>query len=94
VKADDCPCVADLIDFAEGRSGADDRRRIEAHLESTHCTYCQSWIDKASGNPAPATGPFRAAALRGKRAPVGDDASWQKQAFLDLEQRLKQLEEE
>jgi hypothetical protein len=84
--------VTDLIDFAEGRIAAADRRRIEAHLASTNCNHCRSWITKAAGPPTSAAGPFRAAAAESKRG--ADEASWRQQAFGDLEQRLRQLDEE
>jgi hypothetical protein len=91
VKAADCPCVADLIDFAEGRMSTSDRQRIETHLQATSCGHCQAWIATA-GNPPPAAA-FPAAAAAAD-PPSADVAQWQRQAFLDLEQRLRQLEDE
>jgi len=94
LKANDCPCVADLIDFAEGRIAPADRRRVEAHLASTNCTSCRSWITKAAGPPAAAEPtPFRAAAPQAKQRGA-DEAAWRQQAFGDLERRLRQLEED
>lgn len=91
LKASDCPCVADLIDFAEGRIGAVERRVIEVHLANTNCTHCRSWIAKATVPPGAA--PFRAAAPPRERG-AAEDATWRQQAFGDLEQRLRQLDEE
>ena len=89
VKPAECPCVADLIDFAEGRADPEDRRRIETHLESTSCPHCRGWIAKATATlppdpPAANPGPARL---------LPDSAKWQRQAFLDLQQRLKELED-
>src|SRR5262245_43335114 len=92
LKANDCPCVADLIDFAEGRSGAAERRRVEAHLASTNCTSCRSWITKAAGAPVAEPAPFRAAAPKAKQRGA-DEATWRQQAFGDLERRLRKLDE-
>ncbi len=92
IKVADCPCVADLLDFAGDRVGPDERRRIETHLQSTNCPHCRSWIETAKR--APAQDPFRDdPPTAAKRASVGE-ASWRKEAFLDLEQRLRQLDEE
>jgi hypothetical protein len=94
LKPADCPCVADLIDFAENRAGSEERRRIESHLQSTNCPHCRSWIVRVTADPVPPEPPFRdATAARAKRAAAGE-ASWRKEAFLDLEQRIRQLDEE
>ena len=90
VKAADCPCVAELIDFAEGRAGTSDRQRIEAHLADTGCGYCQSWISKAGAGVA---SPFSPQSLSANPSAKSDPATWRQQAFLDLEQRLKQIED-
>jgi predicted anti-sigma-YlaC factor YlaD len=93
IKAADCPCVADLIDFAGDRVGPEERRRIETHLQSTNCPQCRSWISRATADPATPEPPFReAAAPRAKRP--AEDTAWRKEAFLDLEQRLRSLDEE
>lgn len=91
-KANECPCVADLIDFAEGRSATADRRRIEAHLAGTNCVHCRGWVAKAAP-PAGAPPTFRAAAPQAKQSGP-DEAAWRQQAFGDLEQRLRGLDEE
>ncbi len=93
LKTADCPAVAELIDFGEGRMSAEDRRRIEAHLASTNCAQCRGWIEKATANPS-AAGPFRSTAAPRSERLGGDEAAWQRQAFLDLEERLRRLEEE
>ena len=104
VKAADCPCVADLIEFAEGRLGNPIRQRIEAHLKDTGCAYCQSWIARAGDPPITSTraalqqsppaafrqSPPAAAGPPAKR----DNPEWQRQAFLGLEKRLRELEEQ
>jgi hypothetical protein len=80
VKTGACPCVADLLDYAQGTVGGDDRQRIEAHLQATGCAYCRSWIAKGNGDPVP--------------APAIGAAKWQRQAaFRELEQRLGLLEQ-
>jgi predicted anti-sigma-YlaC factor YlaD len=84
--------VADLIDFAGDRVGPEDKRRIETHLQSTNCPHCRSWIAKATADPAAPEPPFRDAAA--PRARLGEESTWRKEAFLDLEHRLRQLDEE
>src|ERR1051325_6817976 len=90
-KAAECPCVADLIDFAEGRMDTVARQRVEAHLHSTNCGYCQGWIAKVG--PVPAAPAFRSASPPADPPPA-DVAQWQRQAMADLERRLKELEGE
>lgn len=94
VKAADCPCVADLIDFAGDRVGPDERRRIETHLQSTNCPHCRSWIARATADPLPPEPPFRETAPPAARRAAAGEASWRKEALLDLEQQLRQLDEE
>ena len=92
VKSAACPCVADLIDFAEGRASSSERQRIEAHLESTSCGYCQSWIAKATSTPT--SSPVRSARTKaGDCSEKAEISAWQRQAFRELEQRLGQLDE-
>jgi len=82
-----CPCVADLIDFAQGRVNPEDRQRIEVHLQSTGCPHCRGWIAKSVppfDSPQRNSSPPLAAA---------DSAKWQRLVFQDLGKRLRQLEE-
>lgn len=79
VKTAACPCVADLLDYALGSAGPDERQRVETHIQGTSCSYCRSWIARA-GEPA-----------KGEAATA---AKWQRRpAFDDLEHRLAELEE-
>jgi len=72
--------VADLLDYAQGNIGSDDRQRIDTHLTSTSCAYCRSWIAKGAKDPTP--------------APVAGPAKWQRSAaFRELEKRLRFLDE-
>jgi hypothetical protein len=80
VKTEACPCVADLLDYAQGSADSADRQRIETHLNSTGCGYCRSWIARVTNDPPP--------------APVAGAAKWQRQAaFRELERRLRFLDE-
>ena len=92
VKTGECPCVADLIDYAQGQIGNDERRRIETHLKKSKCSHCQSWIAKA----------ILPAGQRGSLTPSPDsplpkssssDSKWQHLALRDLEERLRHLDE-
>jgi hypothetical protein len=85
--------VADLIDFAEDRAGPDDRRRIETHLHRTNCPHCRSWIARATADPATPEPPFRESAAPRASRPT-EETAWRKEAFLDLEKRLRSLDEE
>jgi hypothetical protein len=83
--------VADLIDYAEGRAGADDRRRIELHLQTTSCMHCRGWIARASASPPSAVpslpdNPDHAWL-------VASNPKWLPQALADLEQRLQELDD-
>jgi len=84
VKTGTCPRVAELIDYAQGTIGLEDRQRVETHLQGTGCGYCRRWIARAtpnSGEPAELPG----AASGGK---------WQRDAALrELVERLQQLDE-
>jgi len=78
--------VAELIDYARGQIGADDRQRIDSHLRNGHCGYCSSWVERVQ-------------ALAGS-APANTDPSsnsagkWQRDAaFRDLQQRLQALQD-
>jgi hypothetical protein len=84
VKTGECPPVAELIDYARGHSGADDRQRIDGHLRNGRCGYCSSWIERVQA---------LAGASPANRS-ASDPGKWQRDAaFRDLEQRLQALEE-
>jgi hypothetical protein len=87
VKVADCPPVAVLIDYAWDRLAADERRGVEAHLQQGHCLQCQAWVDQACRLPPPSLATPHAAAAT-------DTSLWQRQAFQDLEERLRALAEE
>jgi hypothetical protein len=84
VKTGHCPPAAELIDYARGHIGPDDRQRIENHLRAGRCGYCSSWIDQV-----------QAAAIQSPANPVGNPGGkWQRDAaFRELQQRLQALEE-
>jgi anti-sigma factor RsiW len=84
LKVASCPCVADLLDFAEGRASPEDRRVVEAHLASTNCPSCHRWINQAKASASPSSS---AAAIPPRV--IADSPRWQRKAFADLEQRLK-----
>ncbi len=103
-----CPCVADLINYALGQTTGSDRQRIETHLHNSGCTQCRSWIDKAAGFrkeslPNDRAMSFVAPSLAVSRnappppvpdpTPIPESAKWQRQAFSELERRLRLLEE-
>ncbi len=93
VKTGECPCVADLIDYAQGRLRADDRRRIETHLNSGACGHCRSWIAKASSADPPGANLVSQTTVPASPRPSANERSaWQRLAFRDLEERLRQLE--
>ena len=87
LKAAECPLVADLIDYALGHAAAENRQRIDDHLADSSCKHCRRWIDQA--------GSYRSTSLSSPpNSPTKlDSAQWQRQAFLDLEKRLRGLEE-
>jgi hypothetical protein len=86
VKTGECPPVAELIDYARGHLGAEDRQRLDTHLRKGRCGYCSSWIERVQAlagsspaNPSSSTNP---------------GGKWQRDAaFRDLQQRLQALEE-
>jgi len=91
-KSADCPAVADLIDFADGRASSEDQRRVEEHLRSAACPHCRSWIARARPPASPLT--FAPASLPAPTSPPRSvSPSWQREALDDLAQRLKLLEE-
>lgn len=87
LKAAGCPQVVDLVDYAWNRLTGDEKVRIETHLRSGPCRQCQGWIDQARQLSPPATVSLHA-------APATDSAQWQRQAFRDLENRLRALDEQ
>jgi predicted anti-sigma-YlaC factor YlaD len=101
-----CPCVADLIQYALGQLHGPERQRIETHLEQSSCSDCRSWIDKASRfreDPRPNETAFLSSPAVASRAPssppvtdrtpIPESAQWQRQAFSELERRLRALED-
>jgi hypothetical protein len=102
-----CPGVADLIQYALGQGSAPDRQRIETHLQHSGCRSCRSWVDKAIGlreqpctdekamnlSPPAARTASPSSPPTADRTPISDSSKWQRQAFSDLERRLKLLEE-
>lgn len=86
VKTGACPCVAELIDYAQGSVGQEERQRIDTHLQSTSCGYCRGWIDKAA--------PLEEKKEKRSQADTVVPASkWQQHALRDLESRLNGLED-
>ena len=103
---DDCPPVADLINYAVGRCLIDERRRVEGHLQKGECAACRSWVDKAAGfrevasadlgsRPFSATLPGIAPPPKptSDPTPIPSSSQWQRRVFRDLAERLRQLEE-
>src|SRR3954471_22980494 len=102
-----CPPVADLINYALGRPAGDARRAVEAHLNGGGCPDCRRWVEKAarSGNemdvdletnsPLSAEVPSRSPspALSADFTPLPTNAKWRRDAFRDLEKRLRALDE-
>jgi anti-sigma factor RsiW len=106
VGTDDCPHVADLINYALGRCLMDERRRVEGHLQKGECDACRSWVEKAAGfreaAPAEVGGRPFSATLRGvppapkptsDPTPIPSSSQWQRRVFRDLAERLQRLEE-
>jgi hypothetical protein len=105
VGTDTCPRVADLIHYALGQGGSEDRRRIEAHLQQSGCPWCRGWIDGAArhrdeslpANPGLSLGIFAHPPSPpppvSNPTPIPESAKWQRQAFAELQRRLEMLEE-
>lgn len=104
VGTDDCPHVADLINYALGRGLKDERRRVEAHLNKGECPSCQSWVRNASSLREETTVELDGVSfsLRGIRpsppptsdpTPIPSSSQWQRRVFQDLENRLSRLDE-
>jgi hypothetical protein len=98
-----CPPVADLIDFALGRTSAAIGSLVQDHLQIDNCNWCQSWVEQAvqqhSGPNIDSRqieiGPvrhFTTSSPSPDPTPVPENAKWQRQAFRDLETRLRALE--
>ena len=101
--AQTCPPVADLIDFALGRANAAVGNLVQDHLRIDHCDCCRSWVDRVTQHHSGAPfdwkqvdiGPFRhvpSSSPSSDPTPVPENAKWQRQAFRDLENRLRALE--
>ena len=104
-----CPPVGDLITYALGQLTGDARRHVESHLQAGGCRHCRGWVEKAartnnemhmdlSDKPPPS---LPAAARRGPLSPpsaaftpLPANAKWRREAFRELERRLRQLEEQ
>src|SRR5205814_2327937 len=106
IGTDDCPHVADLINYALGHCLNDERRQVEAHLQKGECSGCQGWVDRATrlrAEPGPdVSAGDLSLALRGVAAapattsdptPIPSSSQWQRRVFLDLEDRLQRLED-
>ena len=103
----ECPRVADLIDYALGLASGENRRQVEAHLQRGECSWCRSWIHRATGfrqepwldeeklsaNPPLAVPNPSPPTSFLDRTPFPENSKWQRQAFRDLKKRLKLLEE-
>jgi anti-sigma factor ChrR (cupin superfamily) len=85
VKTGECPSVAELLDYADGRAGADARQRVAAHLAQASCGHCREWVERARSLPAD----------EGKaRVEAAPATKWERQAaFRDLEEQLGRLED-
>lgn len=94
-----CPSVADLINYALGHAGGQDRQRVEAHLHAASCKQCRSWIDQAARLQADGRSTAKpkdvltASLAPTDPPPLPENPQWQRQAFDDLERRLNKLEE-
>lgn len=97
-----CPRVADLITYALGQCGSDDRQRVEAHLQETQCALCRGWLDKAARfrtdawpdmMTPPALQFCSSSPPAADQTPIPPSSKWQRQAFQDLEDRLRLLDE-
>jgi hypothetical protein len=99
-----CPSVADLIDFALGSIPATLRDQIRNHLLIDNCNCCRSWVEQAAHHrTGPAIDwrqmevgplqPFTSSSPSSDPTPVPENAKWQRQAFRDLETRLRSSEQ-
>lgn len=104
VGTDDCPHVADLINYALGRCLKDERRRVEEHLQKGECTRCRGWVEKASSLREETSIDLDGVSFSLRNVPpppkptsdptpIPSSSQWQRRVFLDLEKRLLGLEE-
>ena len=102
-ETDLCPRVAVLIDYALGQSSGDNRQRVDEHLTHDDCSSCRGWVEKATrfctepmpNGSLPATPSPRASAPSvSDPTPIPTSSKFQRQAFRDLEERLRLLEEQ
>jgi hypothetical protein len=99
--------VADLIHYALGQASSADRQQVETHLHQAGCSQCRSWIEKAArfrAEPLPGANPGTpglsahlnlprsSPPLLAEQTPLPESSRWQREAFRDLEQRLRLLE--
>jgi hypothetical protein len=105
-ESEPCPRVAELIDYVLGRAAPADGRRVAAHLETGNCSHCLRWVQQAADfrtepfvDPA-ALPSFSKTPRKAVRSisvsdptPIPENAKWQRQAFRDLEDRLRLLDE-
>jgi hypothetical protein len=104
----ECPRVAELINYALGQASTGECRRVEDHLRQGECEACRRWLDQAGRFrtvPAPEAAPrWRGEPLLaavvlprrpapGEQTPLPESPRWQHQAFSELEERLRLLEE-
>jgi hypothetical protein len=92
LKVGNCPRVADLIDYAQGRLDGGEREQIETHLKGTNCPDCRRWLAKSAALAEPPNSTSSPAPTAARAANV-DVAQWQRRALLDLEKRLGKLEQ-
>lgn len=100
VGTDACPRVADLITYALGQCAADERQRVESHLQDGNCCQCRGWVEQAmrfrtDAWPDLAALPARSTTSHptNDQTPIPPSSKWQRQAFQDLEERLRALDE-
>src|ERR1700687_5082013 len=95
LKPADCPPVADLIEYADGHLNDADRQRVENHLQATGCSHCRRWVAKViAAGPPPSFAPSPTSDTQANRARASTDPQqWQQQAFIDLEKRLRDLDD-
>lgn len=104
VGTEECPYVADLINYALGRCLKDERKRVEDHLKKGECTTCRGWVEKASslrelddidwdGVKFSLQGVRPAPPPTSDPTPIPSSSQWQRRVFKDLEKRLLGLDE-
>ena len=103
-ESDPCPRVAELIDYVLGRASPAEIRRVAAHVEGGQCQHCLRWVQQANDfRKEPFIDPIalRSSSVGPSKSPrsisvsdptpIPENAKWQRQAFRDLEQRLRLL---